>query len=67
MTAVLMSVALIGARPNELAAFGPGHARKCRVSLRGPAYRNIVVPAGTTLPLVLDSDVASIKATSRTA
>ena len=46
VTAVLIGVALIGARPRELAA-------------SSPAYRNITVPAGTTLPLVLDSYVAS--------
>ena len=59
MTAVFMSVALIGARPNELAASGPATRENGEVSLRGPAYRDVVVPAGTTLPLVLDSDVAS--------
>ena len=59
MTAVLMSVALINARPKELAASDPATRGNVEVSLRGPAYRDVVVPAGTTLPLVLDSDVAS--------
>ena len=59
VTAALISVALIGARPSELAASRPAAHENVGASPRGAAYRNITVPAGTTLPLVLDSYVAS--------
>ena len=58
MTAVLMSVALIGVQPSELTASNPVAIGNAGASPR-PAYRDITVPAGTTLPLVLDSYVAS--------
>jgi hypothetical protein len=58
-TALLMSIALGGTRPIDLGASSPATRENVPASLGAAVYREITIPAGTMLPLALDSYVAS--------
>ena len=59
MTMAVLSVALVGTRPIELNASSPATRESVPAAARDAAWREITIPAGTTLPLALDSYVAS--------